>query len=102
MAGMLDQLAYEEPSQRLPFHPGGRRDEVNLMAGSVNTMADNKSRFIDWWKSSMRETVACEDLIKSMENPTADPAGKMPKESSGRHYRLAANCSSSNIGNCMT
>lgn len=82
MAGMLDQLAYEEPSQRLPFHPGGR-DEVNLMAGSVNTMADNKSRFIDWWKSSMRETVACEDLIKSMENPTADPA----RENAEREFR---------------
>ena len=66
MTGILDRLAYEEPSERLPFHPGAR-NEVNAMAVSVNTMADNRSRFIDWWKSSMREADACEKLEKILQ-----------------------------------
>ena len=66
MTGILDRLAYEEPSERLPFHPGAR-NEVNAMAMSVNTMADNRSRFIDWWKSSMREADACEKLEKILQ-----------------------------------
>lgn len=61
MAGLLDQVAYEEPIERIPTIPGGR-DEVNAMAQSVNSMADHKSNFIDWWKSSMRETEACEQV----------------------------------------
>lgn len=61
MAGLLGQLASEEPAERIPYHPGGR-DEVNAMAGSVNTMADHKARFIAWWKTSMREADACERL----------------------------------------
>ena len=61
MAGLLDQLAAEEPAERVPFYPGGR-DEVNAMAGSVNAMADHKARFIAWWKATMREADACERL----------------------------------------
>jgi methyl-accepting chemotaxis protein len=61
MAGLLDQLAAEEPAERVPFFSGGR-DEVNAMAGSVNAMADHKARFIDWWKATMREADACERL----------------------------------------
>ena len=72
MAGMLDQLAYEEPSERLAYFPEGR-DEVNLMAGSVNTMADNKARLINWWKSSMREAAACENLAVQLKSPPDDP-----------------------------
>ncbi|MEW8505758.1 MAG: hypothetical protein AB2598_03575 [Candidatus Thiodiazotropha sp.] len=65
MAGILDQLAYEEPAERMPFVPGGR-DEVNSMAESVNTMADHKARFISWWKMSMEEADACERLEKTL------------------------------------
>jgi methyl-accepting chemotaxis protein len=54
MAGLLDQLAYDVPVERVPVLPGGR-DEVNAMAQSVNAMADHKARFIAWWKRSMRE-----------------------------------------------
>ncbi|MEW8028506.1 MAG: hypothetical protein AB2792_15980 [Candidatus Thiodiazotropha sp.] len=61
MAGILDQLAYEEPAERMPFVPDGR-DEVNSMAESVNTMADHKARFIAWWKMSMEEADVCEQL----------------------------------------
>ncbi|MCB1753426.1 MAG: HAMP domain-containing protein, partial [Gammaproteobacteria bacterium] len=75
MAGILDQLAYEVPSERLPFYPEGR-DEVNMMAGSVNTMADNKARFINWWKSSMREAAACDNLVTALKNRVEDPARK--------------------------
>ena len=54
MAGLLDQLAYDHPVERVPALPGGR-DEVNAMAQSVNAMADHKANFIAWWKKSMRE-----------------------------------------------
>lgn len=57
MSGLLDQIAAEEPAERIHFYPGGR-DEVNAMAGSVNAIADHKARFIDWWKASMREADA--------------------------------------------
>ncbi|MCB1902864.1 MAG: HAMP domain-containing protein [Gammaproteobacteria bacterium] len=73
MAGILDRLAYEEPSERLPFYTDGR-DEVNLMAGSVNTMADNKARLINWWKSTMREAAACENLEMTLNKMRDDPA----------------------------
>jgi len=72
MAGILDKLAYEEPGERLPFFPEGR-DEVNLMAGSVNTMADNKSQFISWWKSSMQEATACGNLESVLTESTNNP-----------------------------
>ena len=84
MAGMLDQLAYEVPGKRLPFYPEGR-DEVNLMAGSVNTMADNRSQFIDWWKNSMREAAARENLVATQENEAGDQA----REEAKREFRQA-------------
>ena len=61
MADLLDRLASEEPAERIPYYSGGR-DEVNAMAGSVNTMADHKANFIAWWKTSLREADACERL----------------------------------------
>lgn len=57
MSGLLDQVAAEEPTERMHFYPEGR-DEVNAMAGSVNAIADHKARFIAWWKASMREADA--------------------------------------------
>ena len=61
MAALLDQLAYEDPVARAEFIAGGR-DEVNAMAESVNTMADHRARFIEWWKGAMRENTACQKL----------------------------------------
>ena len=72
MAGLLDQLAAEEPAERMPFFPGGR-DEVNAMAGSVNAMADHKARFINWWKATMREADACERLHELLKGPASSP-----------------------------
>jgi methyl-accepting chemotaxis protein len=71
MAGLLDQLAYEESTQRMPFVPGGR-DEVNAMAESVNTMADHKAHFIAWWKTSMQEADACRKLEESLQGLSED------------------------------
>ena len=73
MAGLLDQLASEEPAERMAFFPEGR-DEVNAMAGSVNAIADHKASFIRWWKATMTEADACARLEDLMNRPhsTAD------------------------------
>lgn len=84
MVGMLDRLAYEEPTERLPFYPDAR-DEVNAMAGSVNTMADNKARFIAWWKSSMAEAGACEGLESVLGKAADDPQ----RQEAEREFREA-------------
>lgn len=78
MTAMLDRLAYEETTERLPFYPEAR-DEVNAMAGSVNTIADNRSGFIEWWKKSMREADACEKLENALQE-TADDAERETAE----------------------
>jgi methyl-accepting chemotaxis protein len=70
MAGLLDQVAYAEPIERIPTVPGGR-DEVNAMAQSVNSMADHKANFLDWWKASMRETLANEQAVKQPDSAEA-------------------------------
>ena len=77
MAALLDQLAYEAPVARMASIPGGR-DEVNAMAESVNTMADHKARFIDWWKGAMRENDACRKLHTLL--TTATPAERTSDE----------------------
>jgi HAMP domain-containing protein len=82
MAGLLERLAYEEPTERLPFYPDAR-DEVNAMAGAVNTMADNRSRFIAWWKNSMREADACEKLESVLSEAVDSPE----REEAEREFR---------------
>lgn len=57
MAALLDLLAREQPSEREPVTPGGR-NELSLMAESVNAMADHKAHLLDWWKRSMAESDA--------------------------------------------
>lgn len=61
MAGLLDRLTRENPSERIATDPAGR-DEVNAMGIAVNTLLDHKARFFDWWRSSMQEAIACRDL----------------------------------------
>ena len=60
MAGLLDRLTRENPSDRMPTDPHGR-DEINAMAVAVNTMADHKATFVKWWRSSMQEAIALRD-----------------------------------------
>lgn len=60
MAGLLDRLTRENPTDRMPTDPHGR-DEINAMAVAVNTMADHKATFSKWWRSSMQEAIALRD-----------------------------------------
>ncbi len=61
MAGLLDRLTQENPTERIETDPHGR-DEINAMAISLNTMADHKATFFNWWRSSMQEAIALRDL----------------------------------------
>lgn len=61
MAGLLDRLTHENPTERIPTVPGAR-DELNAMAESLNTMADHKATFVHWWQASMKEAIALRDL----------------------------------------
>jgi HAMP domain-containing protein len=60
MAGMLDRLTRENPTERIPTDPKGR-DEINAMAIALNTMADHKATFFHWWRTSMQEAIALRD-----------------------------------------
>ncbi len=80
MAELLNRLAYEEPVERVPETPGGR-DEVNAMAESVNTMADHRTRFLGWWKASIEEADARQQLHKA----TAEPQGPDSAPAVGLH-----------------
>ena len=48
MMGLLGRLADEDPTERIATRPGSR-DEVDLMAESVNAIADHKAGLIRWW-----------------------------------------------------
>lgn len=61
MAGLLDRLTYESPSERIAVDPDGR-DEINHMAIALNTLADNRARLVQWWRASMQETAARREL----------------------------------------
>ncbi len=61
MAGLLERLTHENPTERIAADPSGR-DEINAMAISLNTMADHKATFFNWWRSSMQEAIALRDL----------------------------------------
>ncbi len=51
MMGLLRLVADEDPTERIATWPGAR-DEVNLMAESVNAIADHKRGLILWWKKA--------------------------------------------------
>lgn len=48
MMGLLGRLADEDPTERIATRPGSR-DEVELMAESVNAIADHKAGLVRWW-----------------------------------------------------
>jgi len=60
MAGMLDRLTRENPTERMPTNPKGR-DEINAMAIALNTLTDHKAIFFHWWRTSMQEAIALRD-----------------------------------------
>lgn len=76
MAGLLDDLAYGTPTQRIPTVPGGR-DEINAMAVSLNALADHRKNFIDWWKTSMNELLAQRDLDSADSETARDEARRV-------------------------
>ena len=49
MMGLLGRLADEDPTERIATRAGSR-DEVALMAESVNAIADHKAGLIRWWR----------------------------------------------------
>lgn len=61
MAGLLDRLTHESPSDRIPTVPGSR-DEIDAMARSLNTLADHRANFMHWWKAAMDEARALRKL----------------------------------------
>lgn len=74
MAGLLDRLTHESPSERIAVDPDGR-DEINHMAIALNTLADHRARLIQWWRTSMQEAAALREL-----RPGADPEGRQDAE----------------------
>lgn len=73
MAGILDQLALEDPVERLVVVPGGR-DEINAMAESVNRMADHKRHLLAWWSASLADLAAQEARAGAEPRQEAPPA----------------------------
>lgn len=61
MVELMDQLTRAVPRERLDTDPAGR-DEINSMAIALNTLADHRARFAEWWRSSMQAAIACRDL----------------------------------------
>ena len=75
MAGLLDRLTEENPSERVVTVPGAR-DEINAMAESVNTLADNRATFVNWWKASMDEAIALRDLHEAASEKAREEANE--------------------------
>lgn len=73
MAIILEQLTETEIVEKMPFQENSR-DEVNAMAGSLNTLADHRKRFIHWWKSTMDESEACTQLKVHLEQQDSNIA----------------------------
>ncbi|MES9913532.1 MAG: hypothetical protein ABW126_14175 [Candidatus Sedimenticola sp. 4PFRAG1] len=67
MTVLLERLTYTELVDPI-HHVDGGRDEVNAMAGYLNTLAEHRNRFINWWKGSMDEAIAfgqLKDLVET-------------------------------------
>lgn len=68
IARLLDRLTTETPRERIPT-VAHARDEIDAMAGSLNTLADHKATFVSWWRAAMREAVALRDVHAAAETP---------------------------------
>ncbi|MES9960578.1 MAG: hypothetical protein ABW089_09095 [Sedimenticola sp.] len=71
MADLLERLTYTELVDPV-HHVEGGRDEINTMAGYLNTLVEHRNRFVNWWKRSMDEAIACEQLKGLIENPARE------------------------------
>lgn len=68
IARLLDRLTTETPRERIPT-VAHARDEIDAMAGSLNTLADHKAIFVTWWRAAMREAVALRDVHAAAGTP---------------------------------
>jgi HAMP domain-containing protein/CHASE3 domain sensor protein len=75
MAGLLERLTHQTPKERIATVPGSR-DEINAMAESVNTMADHRATFVNWWQASMDEAIALRDLHEAQDLSTRNEAAE--------------------------
>jgi methyl-accepting chemotaxis protein len=92
MVGLLDQLTREVPRERLDADPAGR-DEINDMAIALNTLADHRARFSDWWRSSMQAATACRDLSETdSDDERIQAALEMRKAFGGKLAQLQGEC----------
>jgi methyl-accepting chemotaxis protein len=73
MATVLEKLTHTELISPIRHIEGGR-DEVNHMAGFINTLVEQRNRFIRWWRNSMNQQEACSQLRSILERPTHDDA----------------------------
>ncbi len=73
MAGLLNRLTHESPNERIATLPRSR-DELNAMAQSLNTLADHRTRFVQWWKAAMREATALRNLHQAADADSRDQA----------------------------
>ena len=73
MAGLLNRLTHESPNERIATLPRSR-DELNAMAQSLNTLADHRTRFVQWWKAAMREATALRNLHQAAGEDIRDQA----------------------------
>lgn len=89
MAGLLDRLTRENPSERIETHPDGR-DEINAMAIALNTMADHKAKFFHWWRSSMQEAIAVRDLEHARTDDERVEAAQQLREAAGAKLQQLA------------
>ncbi len=66
MAAVLERLTFTEMVEAVPHVEGGR-DEINEMAGYLNTLSEHRNRLVNWWKNSMTEADACRELQSVLE-----------------------------------
>jgi HAMP domain-containing protein len=67
MEAVLETLTHTELISPIRHIDGGR-DEINHMAGFINTLVDHRNRFINWWRNSMNQEEACAQLRSILEN----------------------------------
>jgi methyl-accepting chemotaxis protein len=88
MTAVLEKLTHTELITPIRHFEGGR-DEVNHMAGFINTLVDQRNRFIRWWRNSMNQEEACSQLRSILQRPIDDDAETIT-EIDKLHQSLAA------------
>ncbi|MBF0195710.1 MAG: hypothetical protein HQL71_14200, partial [Magnetococcales bacterium] len=87
----LGQLSHGDPADRVPFFGG--RNEVDAMAGAVNTLADHQERTTAWHAASFRYDCAVlnRDVAAESDPKTIESAqSELQKSRESRHMLLAS------------